>query len=72
MVLGVITNLQCSNHPDEEERVGFFSFKCVEAVCVLCLFLMVPWFGLWSVSVILPGHTCVFLIHYRSPGLKTC
>ena len=31
--------------------------KCVVAVCVLCLFLMVPWVGLQSVNVAFPGNT---------------
>ena len=37
------------------------------AVCVLCLFLTVPWpwVGLQSVIVTFPGHTNLFLITVR-------
>ena len=34
-----------------------FYFNCVVAVCVLCLFHMVPLVGLQSVVVSFPGHT---------------
>ena len=34
---------------------------CVVAVCVLCLFLMVPWVGLQSLMVSFPDHTHLFL-----------
>ena len=30
------------------------------AVSVLCLFLMVPWVGMWSLIVAFPGHTHMF------------
>ena len=30
---------------------------CRVTVSVLCLFLAVPWVGLWSVIVAFPGHT---------------
>ena len=32
-------------------------FNCVVAVCVLCLFLVVTWVGLWSVTVVFSGQT---------------
>ena len=32
------------------------------AVSVLCLFLMVPWVGLWSLIVAFPGHTRMFFL----------
>ena len=31
-------------------------------VCVLCLFLTVPWVGLWSVIVALSGHTDLIIL----------
>ena len=34
----------------------FLFFNFIEAGCVLCLFLMVPWVGLQSVSVAFPSH----------------
>ena len=34
-----------------------FYLNCVVAVCILCLFLMVPWVCLQSGSVPFPGHT---------------
>ena len=40
----------------ERERCLLY-FNCVVAVCVLCVFLMVPWVGLQSVIVVFPGHT---------------
>ena len=30
---------------------------CRVAISVLCLFLAVPWVGLWFVVVAFPGHT---------------
>ena len=38
---------------------------CVVAVCVLCLFLVVPWVGLQSVIVAFPVHTH-FLVKWFS------
>ena len=38
----------------------FLSYHAV-AVCVLCLFLMVPWVDLKSVGVTFPGHTNILL-----------
>ena len=40
---------------------------CCVAVCVLCLFLAVPWVGLWSVSVAFPGHTPVLPKNWTIP-----
>ena len=37
------------------------SFNCVVAVCVLGLFLTMPWVGLLSVIVAFPGHTHLLL-----------
>ena len=37
--------------------------NCVEAVCVLCLFLKMPWVGLQSEIVAFPDHT--HLLSYR-------
>ena len=31
--------------------------KCVVTICVVCLFLAVPWVGFQSVIVAFPGHT---------------
>ena len=31
--------------------IGALRFNCVQALCVLCLFLTVPWVGVWSVIV---------------------
>ena len=31
------------------------------AVSVLCLFLALPWVGLWPVIVVFPGHTHLFM-----------
>ena len=41
------------------------SFSCAEAVCVLCLFLTVPWVGLQSVIVVFSGHTHLLLYFVR-------
>ena len=35
---------------------------CDMAVCVLCLFLAVPWVDMQSVIVALPGHTHFFKV----------
>ena len=40
------------------KRAGLFN--CVVAVCVLCLFLTVPWVGLQSVFKASPGHITYF------------
>ena len=39
----------------KRERVVVFD--CFVAVCVLCLFLTVPWVGLRSATVTFPGQT---------------
>ena len=39
------------------ELVSLQLLCCVVVVCVLCLFLTVPWAGLQSVIVAFPGHT---------------
>ena len=47
-------------------------FICVVAVCVLLLFLDVPWFGLQGVTVVFPGHThllffiCIHILRMRA------
>ena len=41
----------------EEERAGCHGRQ----VCALCLFLVVPWVGMWSVIVASPGHTHLLL-----------
>ena len=41
-----------NNHLAEEERAGCF---CVVTGCALCLFLMVPWLGLQTVTVAFSG-----------------
>ena len=38
-------------------RALLFYLNCVVTVCILCLFLTVPWVGLQSVIVAFPGHT---------------
>ena len=35
----------------------WLSSCCHLTACVLCLFLLVPWVNLWSVFVVVPGHT---------------
>ena len=40
-----------------KRKSWLFYLNCVMSVCVLCLFLIVPWVGLQSVIVVLPGHT---------------
>ena len=61
----------CANHLVEEERAGNFTLivlllscvcLCLSVFCVLCLFLTVPWVGLWSVIVAFPGHTHLLYI----------
>ena len=37
-------------------------FNCIVAVCVLCLFLAVPWIGLHTVVVTFPGHRPAHLL----------
>ena len=50
-------------------------FICDVTVCVLCLFLAMPWFGLQGVIVVLPCHTQVLFfisIHMlRMRAVKT-
>ena len=36
------------------------------AVSVPCLFFAVPWVGLWSVIVTIPGHTHLFSLKSKS------
>ena len=50
-----------SNHLAEERDSWLLYCNCVVAVCVMCLFLMVPWVGLQSVIVTFPGHTHLFV-----------
>ena len=52
----VVWFLEFSNHHAVEEKAG-----CVVAVCIMCLFLTVPWVGLQSVIVAFPGHTHLLL-----------
>ena len=33
-----------------------YYFNCLVAVCVLCLFVVVPWIGMHTVVVAFPGH----------------
>ena len=49
----------------------FFHFICVLAVLwllivALCLFLTVPWVGLWFVIVAFPGQTYLFFGYTRT------
>ena len=39
-----------------------FSSRCLAAVNVLWLFLMVPWVGLQFVIVVFPGHTLLLFL----------
>ena len=58
VVLNVLSSLAI--HFTGEERVGCFVSMCSccrVTVCVLCLFLTVPWVGLRSVTEAFPGHT---------------
>ena len=59
MLLGTLSSLAITLlRKRGRERAGSFEyFKCVLAVCVLCLFFMLPWVGLQSATVAFPGHT---------------
>ena len=41
------------------------SFGCLVAVDVLWLFLAVWWVGLQFVIVVFPGHTHLYLMHFK-------
>ena len=41
------------------------------AVSVPCLFFAVPWVGLWSVIVIIPGHTHLFSLKSKSGHIES-
>ena len=51
------------NHLAQGESCLLF-LNCVVAVCVLYLFLTVPWEGLQSVFVAFPGHTLTLIFQY--------
>ena len=57
VVIGVLSSLTIILLK-KRERYIFVLIK--KAVCVLCLFLVVPWVGLKSVVVTFPGHTNLF------------
>ena len=62
------------NHLAEEERVGCFtlcSCYCV-AVSDPCLFPVVPWVGLCSVSVAFPSYTRLFFHPWPHPRGLGC
>ena len=40
------------------------SYGCLVTENVLCLFLTVPWIGLWCVIVVFPDHTHLLLSPY--------
>ena len=52
MVLGVLSSLAVRG-----SGRWLVYFNCAVAVCVLSLFLTVPWVDLLSVMVAFPGHT---------------
>ena len=60
-------------HLAEEERLKslFLYFNCVFCCSVaVCLFLEIPWVGLWSVVVAFFGHTHM-LLNEEVPMTKT-
>ena len=56
------THLQSNNeHAAVEIESLLLYLNCVVAVCVLCLFITVPWIALLSVVVAVPDHTHLLL-----------
>ena len=55
LVLGVFSSLSIILQRKRERELVALHY--VVAVCVLCLFLAVPWLGLQSVNVAFRGHT---------------
>ena len=47
-------------------------YNCFAAVCVLYLFLTVPWVGLQYVVVVIPGHTRLLFVNYFLKKEYTC
>ena len=60
--------VQFCNHLEEEEKL-LLSYRCLVTLNVLCLFLAVPWVGLWCVIVVFPVHTHLlfYLLFNRLP-----
>ena len=60
VVLSVLFSFSI-NHLAEEERADCFVFLLLVGCLVLCLFLVVPWVGLWYLIVTFPHHIHLLL-----------
>ena len=48
-----------------DDTINYCNYNCCRvAVCVLCIFLVMSWFGQRSVIVAFPGHTRLFGVFY--------
>ena len=61
------------NHLADEERADCFTLiVLLLLICVLYLYLVVPWIGLLSVRVAFPGHTHLFYFSIQIMSTKIC